>query len=173
MPTFVKIASTTLSSTTANITFSSIPNTYTDLYIVGSTRGDVGGTNTNCNARYNGDTAANYGYDFTYGVAGTVAGSSNGSATFDMIVYGGPGNTGQANSFGCFWSYIGDYLKTTSKTIITLSTRITSGNTGDTYAVVNSSQYRGSTISSIQYYPSNGTGFVAGTTITLYGIKNS
>ena len=55
--TEVAIATQTLGSATASITFSSIPSTYTDLRIVFS---GTGATVLNLKVRFNGDSASNY-----------------------------------------------------------------------------------------------------------------
>jgi hypothetical protein len=70
--TYTQIASTTLGTATANVTFSSIPATYTDLVLV------VNGSATSNNTAYmqfNGDTATNYSATQIYGT-GSAAGSN-------------------------------------------------------------------------------------------------
>lgn len=71
--TYEPIASTTLGSDTASYTFSSIPQTFTDLVAVVHAVDSVGGQNI-C-ARANGDTGTNYSYTQVYG-NGTSAASS-------------------------------------------------------------------------------------------------
>ena len=57
--TYEPIATTTLSSAQATVTFSSIPGTYTDLIIVGSVFADSA-TNRVLRMRFNSDTGSNY-----------------------------------------------------------------------------------------------------------------
>ena len=74
--TYVTIATTTL-STTSSYTFTSIPNTYTDLVLViGSVTFSSGG---NPQIQFNSDTATNYSNTDLYG-NGTSAGSTRNSS---------------------------------------------------------------------------------------------
>jgi hypothetical protein len=59
--TYEKIFSTTLTSTTSSYTFSSIPNTYTDLVIVASVR-KSGENGEAMFVTFNGDNGSNYSY---------------------------------------------------------------------------------------------------------------
>ena len=64
----VLIARQTMTSTTTAITFSSIPQTYTDLHVILLARSSaIGGANEDGYLRFNGDSASNYVY--TYGVS--------------------------------------------------------------------------------------------------------
>lgn len=172
--TFIQIASTTLGADAASITFSGIPSTYTDLYIIGTYRGANASVNSNLWARYNNDSAANYGWSYIYGNNGTASATSTGGANYDLMIYGGPGNTNTSTYWSSFWSYIGDYQKTTAKQTLTFSTRITPNNTGDSYATGHGGQWRSSSaITSIVYVNSTGSNILAGTSITIYGISAS
>lgn len=78
-PTLEPIATTTLASAAASITFSSIPATFTDLRV---TFLGTASSPSNFAMRFNSDTATNYSITAVYGY-GTSAGSSrrtNGSA---------------------------------------------------------------------------------------------
>lgn len=57
--TYEPIATTTLSSSAATVTFSSISSAYTDLVIVGSIKA-ASATNPQTYVRFNGDTGSNY-----------------------------------------------------------------------------------------------------------------
>ena len=80
MPTtYEPIATTTLGSAAASITFSSIPATYTDLRVVfNGTVTEVGET---LYYRFNSDGASNYSITQVYGASGTAASRRLGSAT--------------------------------------------------------------------------------------------
>ena len=58
MSTYTPIASQTLGSAAASVTFSSIPQGYTDLVIVGNC--GISNTGTTLSLRFNGDTGTNY-----------------------------------------------------------------------------------------------------------------
>jgi hypothetical protein len=82
--TYEAIATQTLGSAAASVTFSSIPGTYTDLVIV------VNGTNTannNLNTQFNGDTGTNYSRTIMYGAAGTAVSARDTSATGIALTY--------------------------------------------------------------------------------------
>jgi hypothetical protein len=73
--TYVAIAKQTLSSTTSSLTFSSIPQTYTDLVLVVKASA-VNATGNEPLFTVNGDSASNYSYVAIYG-AGSSAGSTH------------------------------------------------------------------------------------------------
>lgn len=73
--TYVPLATQTLGSASASITFSSIPSGYTDLRLVVNFA--TGSTSTNPRYRFNGDTATNYSNQNMLGNGSTTAGGSN------------------------------------------------------------------------------------------------
>ena len=78
--TYEKIASTTVSgTTTSQISFSSLPSTYTDLRVVLVTKGDQ---DQNSYIRFNSDTGTNYSYTRinTNGVTAATFNSTNATA---------------------------------------------------------------------------------------------
>lgn len=85
--TYEPIATQTLGTAAANITFNSIPGTFTDIRLVIVTTADAGGSALF--ARYNSDTATNY--SRTWIVGNATAGSSNNSNNQDRL-YLGDGN---------------------------------------------------------------------------------
>ena len=78
--TMVPIATQTLGSAAASITFSSIPGTYTDLRLVLSNAVTVAGGN-DIQFRFNGDTATNYSITGLHGSGTTATSVSTTSAT--------------------------------------------------------------------------------------------
>lgn len=86
--TYSKIASTTLGSSVTSYTFSSIPDTYTDLILIINGSATSG---TGVYMRYNGDTAGNYNQTtlFTYSGAGAVTDSLNNAGSISLTnMYG-------------------------------------------------------------------------------------
>jgi hypothetical protein len=65
--TYDKIATQTLGSATASVTFSGIPGTYTDLILVASLKQNTTTTITGATTRVNGDAATNYSNVNLYG----------------------------------------------------------------------------------------------------------
>lgn len=66
--TYEPITNTTIASATQSVTFSSIPQTYTDLIVV--INGVQSGGNTSMYFRYNGDAGTNYGGTYIYQASG-------------------------------------------------------------------------------------------------------
>ena len=80
--TYVALASTTLTTTTASVTFSSISSAYTDLVIVVTGQGVYTSTDfLDVGMQYNGDTGSNYSTTRIRGYASEVNGARNSSET--------------------------------------------------------------------------------------------
>ena len=86
--TYEPISTTTLGSATATVTFSSIPQTYTDLVLIVTAKGT--GTD-DLYIRCNSDTGSNYSYTYLTG-NGTTASSGRGSTNSGLLTdfYGTP-----------------------------------------------------------------------------------
>jgi hypothetical protein len=111
-----KISSTELTTAAASITFSSIPQGYTDLKIVVSTRTDNNnGGRDYFWLRFNGDTAGNYtntwlaGYDSGSTLSIKYTGSAFGG-TFTQ-----PDVVATANTFGNAEAYIPNYTNSSTQ----------------------------------------------------------
>jgi len=77
--TYTPIASQTLSSAAASVTFSGIPQTYTDLVVVLSVRGTTASNDIDVQGQFNSDTGSNYSWTRIYGT-GSTAGSQRGTS---------------------------------------------------------------------------------------------
>ena len=170
--TYQAISSQVLTGTATSITFSSIPNTYTDLLIRASTRDTnasiaVGGFFVT----FNSDTATNY--SITKLRAGSGASSardtsqsniSMGSRALDTA-----GNT--SNTFAISELYIPNYTSTSSRQIINLFGSEENSTLGNNILGEDAALYRGSAaISSINIAAN--TAFAAGSRFDLYGITH-
>jgi len=91
------------------VTFSSIPQTYTDLYLVGSTRSDT--DDSAVYLRPNGSTA-NSSNKRLYGT-----GTSAGSTSTVLMVGGSPGPAQTANTFSNWSAFIPNYTSSNGKSI--------------------------------------------------------
>jgi hypothetical protein len=153
--TYTPIATQTLTTSAASVTFSSIPSTYTDLVLV------VNGALSSSNypsLRFNGDTATNYSDTELY--ATTAAGS--GRSSNQTKGYLGAMHTDQSTMIINIMNYANT---TTFKTSIMRSAQ---GVTG-TWAVC--TLWRNtSAINTILIGNDGSTTFNIGTTFTLYGI---
>lgn len=161
--TLTPIATIALTSSTSSITFSNLPQTYTDLVLVVNCGASVG-AGDNLYARMNGDTGTNYSMTEVngYGSAARSARTSNTTVTH-LSYYVGFGS-GVTN---VFVSNFMNYANTnTNKTILTRCGHASTG----TEALV--SLWRStSAITSIQIYPSSSGTLSSDSTFTLYGVK--
>ena len=155
--TYEPIATTTVSSATTFVTISSIPATYTDLFLLGwNVSGGV-----NAIVQFNGDTGTNYSLTQLYG-DGTTAASLRGSNI--TYVYGGV--IGTSATIRC---NIMNYSNTT-----TYKTVIARGGGAGNYVDATAGLWRSTAaINSIKLQQDAGgvNSWQPGTTFTLYGIK--
>ena len=167
-----QIADTTLGSTTADITFSSIPSTYNHLMIVISGKCSSTSVNgTDFNVQFNSDTGSNYRYsrNTTYaGSGGTVTLTGNNGVTSIQLgnIWAGSA-TVNANIMGAIQMVIPDYKSTTlRKTLI-----FQGGAYSDAPAAGNGHGWWDSTsaITTVKLYSAGGGSLAAGTRATLYG----
>jgi hypothetical protein len=159
--TEVAIATTTLGSTAANITFSSIPSTYTDFRVVLVGKGAANASGNVFEFRINGDTGTNYSRTLLKGDGASASSARTTSATNISF------NTDK---------------KLDSMYMVTVDALSYAGSTNKTFLMEWSGDYNGegnvirsvglwrstSAITSIAF-ATNGN-FVAGDTATLYGI---
>ena len=161
--TYEPIATQTLGSAVATITFSSIPSTYTDLLLVSNIRFTGGGGESVMNCQVNSDSGTNYSRTRLVG-DGSSASSDRTSNTSDFIV-------GAGTDSGSEWSVgIANFLNysntTTNKTVLT-RTNVTSSRV---MAIVG--MWRNTAaINSLYIFNNGATNFATGSTFTLYGIK--
>jgi hypothetical protein len=117
-PTYTPLATITLSSTTTQVTFSSIPSTYRDLIVVvaGTTTSTVG-----IGMLFNNDGGANYSYVDMYGSGGGTPSSSSNGADGNINV--GVMSTGQSN---IIWQVM-DYSATDKHKAVLVRTNVPDG----------------------------------------------
>jgi hypothetical protein len=162
--TYEPIATTTLTSVSTSVTLSSIPSTYTDLQVVVYIK-STGTSDYGFRGYINGDTGANYSETNIQGY-GSVASSRLSNQTMGSYSFTyGFSDEGALYTFD-FMSYAGSTYKTF---LVTGST-----DQNGSGAVERSVQLWRSTsaITSLNFYPATNQ-FAAGSTFTLYGIKNA
>jgi hypothetical protein len=162
--TYIPIATQTLSTAASGITFSSIPNTYTDLRLVCNYTMSVAGWQINFT--FNSDTGSNYSYTYLGGNGSTAnAGISNNhsSGYLGEFYYLGSSTTIPMNGTLDIFSYAGS----TYKTFLMNGSNDQNGS-GATLKTVNLWRNTAA-ITSIQLIAGSGT-LSAGTTATLWGI---
>lgn len=167
--TYYLLGSSTVGSGGATqITFSSIPNTYTDLVVKLSGRTDRSGTfDDYAVISFNGVTT-NLSSRFLFAVNSGTIGSST-----DTAVYG-PMNAANATSsaFGTTEFYIPNYASSLYKSI-SIDASTESNATDAIRYLVAGLWSSSSAITQIKLNPYYGPNFVQYTTAYLYGIKNS
>lgn len=158
--TYEPIATTTLGSNAADVTFSSIPGTYTDIYIVSLFKNTSAGGNFKI--EFNGDTNTNYSDTRIYG-NGSSTDTGRGTNRNAAII-------GQADSAGFLLNQCSVMNYANSTTYKTTISR--SSDTTGLYAAVGAvvGLWRSTaTITSIKLYADGN--LASGSTFTLYGIK--
>jgi hypothetical protein len=153
----------------ASVTFSNIPQTYTDLMLQTSLRTNYAAVDDWDNAIFNSDTSGNYSFTYLYG-NGSTTGSGRTASNVTLIeLTRASGANATPNTFGSSTAYIANYTSSNAKQIIVediSESNISSGVTQQMIAAL----YRGSAISSITLSPANGTLFTQYSTFSLYGI---
>ena len=165
--TYVALASTTLGSAAADVTFSSISGAYTDLVLVASMY-----ATTNDSLAYiqlNSDTGSNYSFTSLFG-NGTTAASARNSNNTGMLLLGYDYGIGSTN--GVFAPLIANIMNyantTTNKTVLARSSGQRNDGNGQVFA--NVGLWRStSAINAVKIYPSAGN-WAIGSTFNLYGI---
>ena len=169
--TFELIASSTVGSGgAANIDFTSIPSTYTDLCLKVSFRdGTYASTLATAYYRFNGDSGANYKLRWLYG-NGTAAGSALDNAATVQLIANIPGNTATANTFGNAEIYIPNYTSSNYKS--SSVDAVPEGNATGTYQSLCAALW--SNTAAINRITITSDGNIAQySTAYLYGIKSS
>jgi hypothetical protein len=172
--TYLLISSNVLSSNAASITFSSIPNTYTDLVLRVSARSSNPQTYDYYELRFNSDSANNYTSTELYSNSSTV-GSVRQTAGPQAYPEFFNGDTSVSNAFGSTEFYIPNYLVSANKPFTSFSVSENNASTAnsafiDAWAGLWSNT---AAITSIFLKPQAARNFLIGSSFYLYGIKNS
>ena len=170
--TFTLISSATVGSGgVTNITLSSIPQTYTDLQLLFSTRDDGGSFLNNVAITFNGNTSGIYSERLIYGYNNTVQTTSNSGATVINFAYSDQ-SLATANTFSNNTMYIPNYTGSTNKSV-SIDSVTENNNATNAIASLSVGLFAStSPITSINLY-AGGALFVQYATVYLYGIKNS
>ena len=158
--TYEPIATTTLGSAAATVTFSSISGSYTDLVLVMSVLAESNLGGQNAGIRFNGDTGSNYSATWIYG---------NGSTAYSE-------RTTSATSIGRF-----DFYTTTVPMTTIISINNYSNSTTYKTALIRSNESSNGTRANVGLWRNtaainqitviiDGGNFGSGSTFTLYGI---
>jgi hypothetical protein len=158
--TYTKIASTTLGSAAASVTFSSIAATYTDLVLV--VNGTISTNSWDLYVRFNGDTGSNYSVTRLWG-NGTSPGSNRlSNDNLIQTTYYGSLGTEQSNQILNVMNYSNT---TTYKTMLVRANRAGQGVDASVGLWRNTAA-----INSLTLLLFSGGQFATGSTFNLYGI---
>ena len=166
--TYVAIATTTVGSGgAAEIEFTSIPATYTDLVVKVSGRAST--TTTGCDITFNGTTSG-YTNRRLYGTGSATASDSAGTTYISNTMLVDSSYT--ASTFGNGEIYIPNYAGSNNKSVSVDG--VTENNATTALSMLTAGLLSNSAaITSIKLEVSGGGNFVQHSTATLYGIKNS
>jgi hypothetical protein len=155
--TYEAIATNTTAALAASITFSSIPNTYTDLVLVCE---GIGSGDAYPYIQFNGDAGTNYSSTQMYG-DGTTASSSRrtNDSKIDLVLWQ---TTGRNNIIANVMNYSNS---------TTFKTMLARGNNSSQYVQTTVALWRNTAaITSLTMYAQY-VNFAVGSTFSLYGIK--
>jgi hypothetical protein len=166
--TFVKIASVTVGSGgAANVEFTSIPSTYTDLCLKFSARTNKVQKQENIQLYFN---TSNSDFSFKMIIGDGSAASSYGASNSQVADV--PASTMTANTFGNMEIYIPNYAGSNNKSFSVDS--VDEGNQTTVYSYLTGGLWsQTAAITGIKIAPAGANNFVEFTTATLYGIKSS
>lgn len=162
--TYEPIATTTLGSAQASVTFSSISSAYTDLILVMAGQNTSSTTNYDVYMRFNSDSGTNY-------------------STTRMYTQGGAANSDRLTSWTAVWA--GYWYGTASSKLSTTITQISNYSNTTTYkpcltrlyavnhesTFLTSSTWRNTNAINTIVLSSPSTTFQTGSIFTLYGVK--
>jgi len=163
--TYFPIATNTVSGTSTNtVTFSSVPNTYTDLVLVQSLPGDPTATYAYSNVRLNGDTGSNYSTTYEYYYNAKTAGRQ---ANASFILNGTSSYMSNTNIITNIMNYSGTI---NNKTLITRANFSANSNGAVQEIWLCGGLWRNTNaVNSVTAYLNTGN-YSSGSTFTLYGI---
>jgi hypothetical protein len=158
--TYEPLATNTLSSATASVTFSTISGSYTDLVLICSIKGDA--SNGLIQVRFNGDTGNNYSYTRLYGSSSSAA--SDRSSNVSSMQLEDPSTAFDSQFIVARGQILNYSNSTTYKTMLGRGDEVTNV----TMATSNLWRNTAAVTSVTIFTPSNN--FATGSTFTLYGI---
>lgn len=169
--TYKLIASNTLTSDTASVTFSSIPGTYTDLVLRTSIRDGQANPNSQIKFTINGLTTTINSRTSIYADS-TTPGSDRTSNAADFRWFYTDGDNATANTFSNGEIYIPSYTASQNKPLSSVSfaeNNATNPNMGVIAGLIRET----GAITSIKLEPNTAVNFLSGSSFFLYGISNS
>lgn len=160
--TYEPIATQTASGSSATISFTSIPSTYTDLVLVIDGEGTSTGASQNVTFRFNGETASTN-YSETY-LRGTGSAAQSGRYSESYLPSAGAWFSGRR------YNHVVNVMNYSNSSTYKTSLVRTNWAGGDVAAIVVLWRATPAAINQMNINIDNGN-FASGSTFTLYGIK--
>jgi hypothetical protein len=165
--TYTLIEAKTLGSAVASVTFSSIPQTYTDLLLLSSVRTSRNSPAESIFISFNGSTSS-----FSSRVIIGQGGSGVDNVTVARFIGVACGDTTTANTFGNFSTYIPNYTGSNNKSYS--SDSVNEDNASLAFAALTAGLWSNTAaITSIGLTTENANNLLTNSTFYLYGISNS
>lgn len=167
---FEQIASTVVSTPVANVTFSSIPQTYKHLQIRILGRTTRAATEATISIQLNSDSGSTWSTHTLSGDGSIASAGGGGNRTYDFTgVCLGTGSSATANMFGVGITNILDYANTNKyKTILTLTGKDLNGS--GSVGLLSANWRNTAAITTILFTDSSFNNLATNTSIALYGI---
>lgn len=170
--TYEPIATNTLGSNASSITFSNIPQTYTDLIVVANLGGYYGGTTwIECGIQVgNGSIDTGNNYSATQIIADGTGTASRSNAGY--VFFWAAAHASDEGYYPPMIAHINNYTNTTTfKPILNRFTALNQTGSVNTSGATVGTWRSTSAINTVRISNQNGTNFYAGSSVTLYGIK--
>jgi hypothetical protein len=165
-----KIETVEVASPVTSVTFSDIPQGYTDLILVASSRSTRASQEDPTYVRFNNNSSSVYSWKFVYGNGSAVYSGSGSTTQFEY--FSQPANSATANTFGSMSIYIPNYTSSNYKSVSVDALFENNSTTADyTRAQLVAGLFSStSAITSILIGPYVGPAFATNSTFTLYGV---
>lgn len=167
--TFTLIEAKTLASSTASVTFSSIPQTYTDLKMLVSVRTDRSGQDNDALYISINSNTSNLNSKLVEGIGSGAPSSYSASGT--IKIFPTVGSTATANTFGNGEIYFPNYTISQYKSFI--GDGVSENNATQAIAGFSANLWSDNAAITSLTFTSIGTNFVQYSTFYLYGIKKN
>lgn len=170
---FIPIATTTLSTATATISFTGIPQNYEHLQIRYIARGSRAAGLDQVKIQFNSDTGGNYIDHVIYGNGSSVGAYTDGASSAFMYSPTFAGNSANANVFGIGVIDILDYTSTVKNKTLRMLGGVDDNGAGWSFFGSGLWMNSASPISSITLTEAYGLNIMANSSFALYGIKRA
>jgi len=162
------ISSQTLGSSATSISFTSIPQTYTDLFLMMSLRGDLNNPQIGHFLRFNGDSTSTYSDRQLSGNGSTTSSGSNGAGGTAIYTGQAPALTQTANTFGNTSIYIPNYTSSAVKAVSVDNVR--ENDSAASIAFIIAGKWTGTSAITSLSIVCEANNWIAGSSISLYGV---